>query len=89
MFEKRDQYKGASFVYESEACNATGNFRTTENGLSSLNVNGSVKIGADTFAFRANKEEGTQLAIAADPVAIEAAAAEVVIILQEINAEDE
>lgn len=54
MFNKKNNYRGAQFDYESDVCEAHGNFRFDESQFTSADIQGTIKNGEDALSFRAN-----------------------------------
>lgn len=90
MFEVNNEYQGASFNYENDACNANGDFRRMESVLSSVNINGTYVKDGTTYSFWASRDANGNINISGVPSSvIIAITTEVVAIIEEIEALNE
>lgn len=88
MITKNNTFTGANFQYTNESnCTATGEYRTENDKLVSININGQYVDGDDTYNFWANRDASGSINISGVPASVLAPiAAQVAEIVSEVEA---
>lgn len=71
MITKNNTFAGANFQYTNESnCTATGEYRTENDKLISININGQYVDGDATYNFWANRDASGSVNISGVPVSV-------------------
>ena len=87
MITKNNTFTGANFQYTNESnCTATGEYRTENDKLVSININGQYVDGDATYNFWANQDNTGNVNISGVPASvISDVADEVALIIADVN----
>lgn len=88
MITKNNTFAGVNFQYTNESnCTATGEYRTENDKLVSININGQYVDGDNTYNFWANRDASGSINISGVPASVLAPiAAQVAEIVSEVEA---
>lgn len=70
MIEIISNYSGAGFRHTGDNCTATGDFRVENGALTSVNVNGQLEKGGQTYNFWANRDASGNVNISGVPASV-------------------